>query len=558
VRELGISFATDAGPRIAVGGISLSVSPGQVLALVGESGSGKSATALSLLGLLPPTAQVTGSAVLAGRKPAGTQLLGAGPAALRSIRGSRIGAVFQDPFTTFNPVLRIGTQLAEAIRAHSRIDAKDAVAQVLTLLERAGLRDPLRISRSFPHELSGGQLQRAMIAMAISGEPDLLIADEPTTALDVTVQAGILDLLHELRQDIDMAILLITHDMGVAADLADEVVVLRHGLVVEAGTARELFSAPRADYTRDLLSAVPRVDTAPPAAAPPAAAPPRPVPAGPAAELRDVTVTYGGGRHRLVAVDGVSLSIPAGQTVGLVGESGSGKTTLGKAIARLVPAASGGITVAGRDIAALSSRELRAALGAIGFIFQNPADSLNPRARVGAIVAEPLRVHTALGRKERERRVAGLLGRVDLPADAAARFPHELSGGQRQRVAIARALVLGPKLIIADEPTSSLDVLVQATILRLIAQLQWELGFGCLFISHDLAVVRQVSQQVTVMREGRVVESGPTDQVLSRPQDQYTRTLLASIPVPDPDVQRTRRALAASASAPAPAPAPRE
>jgi peptide/nickel transport system ATP-binding protein len=545
VRELGISFATDAGPRIAVGGISLSVSPGRVLALVGESGSGKSATALSLLGLLPPTAQVTGSAVLAGRKPGGTQLVGAGPATLRSIRGSRIGAVFQDPFTTFNPVMRIGTQLAEAIRAHSRIDAKDAVAQVLTLLERAGLRDPLRISRSFPHELSGGQLQRAMIAMAISGEPDLLIADEPTTALDVTVQAGILDLLHELRQDIDMAILLITHDMGVAADLADEVVVLRHGLVVEAGTARDVFSAPRADYTRDLLSAVPRVD-----AALPAAAPPRPVPAGPAAELRDVTVTYGGGRHRLVAVDGVSLSIPAGQTVGLVGESGSGKTTLGKAIARLVPAASGSITVAGRDIAALSSRELRAALGAIGFVFQNPADSLNPRARVGAIVAEPLRVHTALGREERERRVAGLLGRVDLPADAAARFPHELSGGQRQRVAIARALVLGPKLIIADEPTSSLDVLVQATILSLIAQLQRELGFGCLFISHDLAVVRQVSQQVTVMREGRVVESGPTDHVLSRPQDQYTRTLLASIPVPDPDVQRTRRALAASAPGP--------
>jgi peptide/nickel transport system ATP-binding protein len=544
VRELGIGFATDAGQRTAVGGISLTVSPGLVLALVGESGSGKSATALSLLGLLPPTARVTGSAVLAGHAPGGTQLVGASPATLRAIRGSRIGAVFQDPFTTFNPVIRIGTQLAEAVRAHSRIGAKDAAARVLTLLERAGLRDPVRISRSFPHELSGGQLQRAMIAMAISGEPDLLIADEPTTALDVTVQAGVLDLLHELRQDIGMAILLITHDMGVAADLADEVVVLRHGLVVEAGTARDIFSAPRAGYTRELLSAVPRVDAAPPAGAPP------PGSAGPAAELRDVTITYGRGRHRLVAVDGVSLSIPAGQTVGLVGESGSGKTTLGKAIARLVPAASGSITVAGRDIAALSSRELRAALGAVGFVFQNPADSLNPRARVGAIVAEPLLVHTALGREERGRRVAGLLGRVDLPADAAARFPHELSGGQRQRVAIARALVLGPKLIIADEPTSSLDVLVQATILRLIAQLQRELGFGCLFISHDLAVVRQVSQQVTVMREGRVVESGPTDHVLTRPQDQYTRTLLASIPVPDPEVQRTRRALAASAPGP--------
>jgi peptide/nickel transport system ATP-binding protein len=556
VRKLGIDFVTDAGKHTAVGEISLTVSRGQVLAIVGESGSGKSVTALSLLGLLPPAAQVRGSAVLAGAvvagsalagsglasgEPAGgglgTELVGATPATLRSVRGRRIGAVFQDPFTTFNPVMRIGTQIAEAVMAHSRIGAQEATAQVLALLDRVGLPDVPRIARSFPHELSGGQLQRAMIAMAISGEPDLIIADEPTTALDVTVQAGILDLLHELRQGAGTAILLITHDMGVAADLADDVVVMRHGQIMEVGTAEEVFFSAQSAYTRELLRAVPRVDVPPSVEAPPG----RRSPADSVAELRDVRVTYGSGHSHLVAVDGVSLTVPAGETVGLVGESGSGKTTLGKAIARLVPAASGSITVAGRDLSALRSRDLRAARAEIGFVFQNPTDSLNPRARVGAIVAEPLKLHTSLRTAERQQRVAELLERVDLPADTASRFPHQLSGGQRQRVAIARALVLGPRLVIADEPTSALDVAVQAGVLKLIAELQREFGFGCLFISHDLAVVRQVSQQVTVMREGRVVESGPTEQVLSEPRHEYTKTLLASVPLPDPRIQRARR-----------------
>lgn len=537
VRQLGISFVTDAGLRTAVDEISLTVSAGQVLALVGESGSGKSVTAMSLLGLLPATARVRGSALLTGGEPGGTQLLGAPPATLQSIRGRRIGAVFQDPFTTFNPVLRIGAQIVEAVQAHARMSSQEAASKVMALLQRVGLREPQRTFRSYPHELSGGQLQRAMIAMAISSGPDLLIADEPTTALDVTVQAGILDLLHELRQDIGTAILLITHDMGVAADLADDIVVLRNGQVMEAGAAGEIFATPRSDYTRALLAAVPRVDISAPAAAPAVSATSKS-----AVEVRDVTISYGSARHQVVAVDGVSLSVPDGQTVGLVGESGSGKTTLGKAIARLVPVASGSISVAGGDIATLRPRALRAARAAIGFVFQNPADSLNPRARVGAIVAEPLRLHTGLRRAEREQRVADLLSRVDLPDDTASRFPHELSGGQRQRVAIARALILGPRLVIADEPTSALDVAVQATILDLLAQLQRELGFGCLFISHDLAVVRQVSQQVTVLSDGRVVESGPTDQVLSAPQHPYTQRLLASIPVPDPQVQRARRA----------------
>jgi peptide/nickel transport system ATP-binding protein len=541
VRELGIDFSTDAGLRTAVGEISFTVSSGQVLGLVGESGSGKSVTALSLLGLLPPTAQVRGSAVLAGRGPGGTELVGATSATLRAVRGSRIGSVFQDPFTAFNPVMRIGAQIAEAVTAHAPARAREASARVLALLERVGLRDAARISRAFPHELSGGQLQRAMIALAISGEPDLLVADEPTTALDVTVQAGILDLLHELRRDIGMAVLLITHDMGVAADLADDIVVMRHGQIMEDGTAEEVFFSPQSVYTRELLGAVPRVDASSPseASGPPA-------PAEPVAEVRDVTVTYHARPHRVMAVDGVSLIVPAGETVGLVGESGSGKTTLGKAVARLVPAASGSITVAGRDLRTLSHRDLRAVQAKIGFVFQNPTDSLNPRARIGAIVAEPLRLHTSLARPERQQRVEELLDRVNLPADTAGRFPHELSGGQRQRVAIARALVLGPRLVIADEPTSSLDVAVQATILKLIAQLQAEFGFGCLFISHDLAVVRQVSRQVSVMSEGRIVESGPTDQVLSRPRHQYTRTLLASIPLPDPRLQRARRATAAT------------
>jgi peptide/nickel transport system ATP-binding protein len=541
VRDLRIDFLTDAGSRTAVDAISFTVSPGRVLALVGESGSGKSVTAMSLLGLLPPTATTRGSAVLDG-----TELVGAAAATLRSVRGRRIGAVFQDPFTAFNPVIRVGTQIAEALTAHAaKIDGREADERVLTLLSKAGLRDPRRISRSFPHELSGGQLQRAMIAMAISGQPDLLIADEPTTALDVTVQAGILDLLHELRRDMGTAILLITHDMGVAADLADDLAVMRHGQIVETGLAEQVFSAPRAGYTRELLNAVPRADTeTSPSGSIAAAAADRPAAASSpsaVAELRGVTIAYGSGRHRVVAAEEVNLSVPVGETVGLVGESGSGKTTIGKAIARLIPAASGTITVAGRDLAALRGRKLRAARGEIGFVFQNPGDSLNPRARVGDIVAEPLRVHAGLGRAERDKRVADLLGRVDLPADAVSRFPHELSGGQRQRVAIARALVLQPKLVIADEPTSSLDVLVQATILRLFAQLQAEFGFGCLFISHDLAVVRQVSQQVAVMSEGRVVESGPTDQVLSAPRHEYTRTLLASIPLPDPAAQRAKR-----------------
>lgn len=540
-RRLGIEFDTHAGRRTAVRDLDLTIAPGQVVALVGESGSGKSVSAMSLLGLLPPTARVEGTAVLSSPERGAVELIGADRATLRSVRGGRIGTVFQEPFTAFNPVLRLGAQIVEALRAHRPLTRTEAESETIRLLERVGLRDPARIAGSFPHQVSGGQLQRAMIAMAISGRPELLIADEPTTALDVTVQAGILDLLRELRRDLGTAILLITHDMGVVADIADEVVVLREGVVQETGTSEDVFGSPTAAYTRKLLAAVPRVDVTRAGLVP---ADRTPVAADdvPAARLTDVTVAYGSGSHRLAAVQDVSLVVPAGQTVGLVGESGSGKTTLGKAVARLVAPEAGSILVAGSDMASLRARELRAARARIGFVFQNPAESLNPRARVGAVVAEPLTLHTRLGQTERRARVADLLARVKLPADVIDRHPHELSGGERQRVAIARALVLDPSLVIADEPTSALDVSVQATILDLFASLQRELGFSCLFISHDLAVVRAVSQHVAVMRAGRIVEHGPTEHVLVNPRDDYTRALLAAVPVPDPQAQRQRRA----------------
>lgn len=536
VSGLGVDFNVDARPRSTVRDVALQIASGQIMALVGESGSGKSVTALSLLGLLPDNATVRGSALLAsGTDAASIELVGADHETLRRVRGRRIGAVFQDPFTNFNPVLRVGAQIVEALAPSGRAARTIARERAVELLGRVGLSDPRRAFRSFPHELSGGQLQRAMVAAAICHDPELLIADEPTTALDVTVQAGILELLHELRQDLGMAILLITHDMGVVADLADDIAVMHDGEIVEAGSATEIFTAPAKGYTRELLQAVPRIDT------PSAARPPAAVSGEAAAVVDNVTIAYGSRRHPFVAVRDVSFVVPRGQTVGLVGESGSGKTTVGKALARLLPLVTGKITVAGRELSTLGAAQLRAARAGIGFVFQNPGDSLNPRVRVAGIIAEPLRLHSKMSRAEQDQRGAEMLERVHLPAEFAQRFPHQLSGGQRQRVAIARALVLGPALVIADEPTSALDVVVQARILELFAELQEAFQFGCLFISHDLAVVRQVSHQLVVMHSGHVVETGTTDAVLSEPRDDYTRTLLAAIPVPDPEAQRARR-----------------
>ena len=534
VDALTIAFAGQDRP--AVNGVGFALRRGRVLALVGESGSGKSASAMSVLGLLPDTATAGGSVRLDGE-----ELFGASDARLRAVRGGRIGTIFQEPMTAFTPAYTIGWQIAEAIRAHDvRTPRRRVQERVIELLGSVGLGEPDRIARSFPHQLSGGQLQRSMIAMAISCDPVALIADEPTTALDVTVQAGILDLLRRLRDERGTAILLITHDMGVVADLADDVVVLRHGEIVEAAPAARLFAAPQAAYTRELLDAVPRLDrimftgaAAEVASSAPAAA----------AEVDGATIVYGTSwsRGRAPAVTQATFRIARGSTFGLVGESGSGKSTLGRALAGLVPVREGTVTVAGVDLTRASRGELRRLRRTIGYVFQDPASSINPRLTIGEAIAEPLRLHTRRGREERRSRALALLDAVQLPGSFVDRFPHELSGGQRQRAAIARAIALDPELLIADEPTSALDVSVQARVLELLSQLQRDLGFACLFISHDLAVVRELAEEVAVMRAGRIVEQGPASQVLGAPGEPYTRLLLAAAPVADPGEQRQRR-----------------
>jgi peptide/nickel transport system ATP-binding protein len=543
VRGLRISFTAQnrsAGPvSPVVDDVSFELHRGRVLALVGESGSGKSATAMSILGLLPASAAVAGSIRLEG-----DELLGADPAFLRRTRGGRIGTIFQEPGSAFTPAYQVGWQIAEAITAHNPKLASTAVkARVLDLLASVGLPDPVRTARAYPHELSGGQLQRSMIAMAISCDPVAVIADEPTTALDVTVQAGILELLRSLRDTRDTAVLLITHDMGIVADLADDVVVLRAGKIVESGSVERIFAEPEGAYTRELLAAVPKLDrirTAPREVASEHVATGDHL----AAEARSARIVYGGrgwGATGIVAVEGASFRIPRGKTFGLVGESGSGKSTLGRAFAGLLPLRSGSVSVAGVDLSRVSAGRLRRLRSTLGYVFQDPASSINPRSLVGDAITEPLRLHTRQTADERRARASELLDAVRLPTATIDRFPHELSGGQRQRVAIARAIALRPTLLIADEPTSALDVSVQAQVLELLAELQRELGFACLFISHDLAVVKELADEVGVMQRGILVETGPASRVLQAPEHDYTRRLLAAAPVADPAEQRVRR-----------------
>ncbi|MDR6571616.1 peptide/nickel transport system ATP-binding protein [Curtobacterium sp. 320] len=566
VEGLRVAFG-DAEP--VVRDVSFTLTPGRVLALVGESGSGKSVSAMSVLGLLPPEARVTGSIRFRG-----TELVGASDDELRAVRGAGVGVVFQEPMNSFTPVLSIGTQIAEAITAHpTDLDRRGVSARTDELLRAAGLPDPQRIRKAYPHELSGGQLQRAMIAMALAGDPVALIADEPTTALDVTVQAGILDLLRTLGRERDLAVLLITHDMGVVADVADEVLVMRRGDPVEHGTVAEVFAHPDAEYTRALLAAVPALE-ARPTSAPHAADTPvaetRPsgrdadtdaaeLSAGVSlgsrdasrvrepsrasrplvAQLRDVAVRYA--RRGDPTVSGIDLALRAGETLGLVGESGSGKSTIGRALAGLVPVVAGSVEVDGSDLRTARGARLRELRSRVGIVFQDPASSLNPRQTIGWSIAEPLLVHGTASTADRAERVRELLVAVQLDPSWAERFPHQLSGGQRQRVAVARALALRPALVIADEPTSALDVTVQAAVLDLLAALQQDFGFGMLLISHDLAVVRQLADEVVVLHDGRVVERGTTDAVLDDPQQDYTRMLLAAAPVADPARQAARR-----------------
>nr|WP_296769658.1 ABC transporter ATP-binding protein [Rhodococcus sp. (in: high G+C Gram-positive bacteria)] len=538
ISELTVRFD---GATPVVDGLSLTVGSGEIVALVGESGSGKSLTARTVLGLLPDTATAEGSVILDG-----TELIGADEHALNKVRGVKAAMVFQEPQTALNPVQKVGWQIAQALRAHQKISKKQARARAIELLELVDIPDAATRVDWYPHQLSGGQKQRVVIALALSGGPELLIADEPTTALDVTVQAEILELLRHLRDTQGTAILLITHNMGVVADLADEVVVLRAGAVVEHRPVRQLFAEPSHAYTKELLAAVPRLHGDPTRVRAVGAGTDCAHTGGEATlTVRGVSVTYPGslGGSSFTALDGVDLTVGKGEVVGLVGESGSGKTTLGRLALGLVPATSGKVELLGTTLSSLRKAQLRGIRKNVALVHQDPAASLDPRRTIGESIGEPLQVHRVAQGKELHARVAALLESVRLPRDFVDRRPAELSGGQRQRVALARALALSPKLLVADEPTSALDVSVQAHVLDLFADLRVEFGFACLFISHDLAVVDRVADRVAVLRAGAVVETGPAEDVFGNPQHAYTRNLIESVPVPDPDVQRAGREL---------------
>jgi peptide/nickel transport system ATP-binding protein len=543
VADLAISFSH---PRPAVRSVSVTVDEAEVVALVGESGSGKSMTARAVIGLLPDGATATGSVRLRGE-----ELLGLPEDEMIRYRGSRVAMVFQEPQTALNPVRTVGWQIGEALRAHGGVRGKAAKARAVELLREVEIPDPEERLGFYPHQLSGGQKQRVVLALALANEPELLLADEPTTALDVTVQAEILALLRRIRDRTGTSILIITHNMGVVAHLADRVVVLRQGEVVEEASTRELFANPQHSYTRQLLDAVPRLPT-PEERVHAVTVDDVPAPeAGVVAALEydDVRVQYGS-RMRgrvLPAVDGVTLRLERGQVLGLVGESGSGKTTLGRLAAGLVPLAGGTVRVGGEDLVRARGRRRADLRRRLAFVHQDPEASLDPRFSIAEAIREPLDVHGIGNRKEREARVAELLDAVRLPQSFLKRRPRELSGGQRQRVALARALTLDPQLLIADEPTSALDVSVQAEVLELFADLQQRLGFACVFISHDLAVVNKVADQVAVLRAGKVVELGPAARVFGAPSHDYTRQLLAAVPVPDPTVP----SLVTSATGPA-------
>ncbi|MFD4433274.1 ABC transporter ATP-binding protein [Nocardia sp. NPDC058497] len=546
VAGLSVTFATDSGPVAAVRTVSYEVFPGEVLAIVGESGSGKSVSSRTAIGLLPHTAQVRGLVSIGDR--AVTAMT---EKQLTALRGGEVSMIFQEPARALDPLFTAGFQICEALRAHSGMSRKGARAKAIELLRTVGLPDPEHRVDYYPHQLSGGQKQRVMIAIAIACEPKVIIADEPTTALDVTVQAEILELLRDLRDRLGSAIVLITHNMGVVADLADRVVVMRAGEVVEQAPVHELFASPRAEYTRALLDAVPHLG---------AATIERPVldpAAEPVLDVSDLVVQFPGpfGRPAFRAVDGVSLRIRPGETLGLVGESGSGKSTIGRCVAALQRPTSGRVLIRGQDIAELSQRKLRPIRRRFGFVFQDPAGSLNPRLTVGECVAEPLVVHGVGDRASIRERVRHMLDDVRLPAGTENRYPHELSGGQRQRVSLARALVLDPDLLVADEPTSALDVSVQAAVLELFAELQRGCGWACLFISHDLAVVDQLADRIMVLRDGTCVEEGDNEQILRNPRHEYTRRLVAAVPVPDPVEQRRRRAENTAGRRKSPAPA---
>lgn len=541
VRDLTVSVKDRGVVRPLVAGLSFDLHAGETLAIAGESGSGKSITSLALMGLLPNNVSVTKGAALLD----GTDLPTLPETQMRSWRGARVAMIFQEPMTSLNPVHTIGSQMVEAIRAHESLSLSVARTAAIEALRKVRIPEAERRMKQYPHELSGGMRQRVMIAMALALRPSLLIADEPTTALDVTVQREVLDLLRDLQAETGTAIILITHDMGVVAECADRVVVMRQGRMVETAPVKTLFAAPAQDYTRDLLAAVPRLG-----AGTARGKPPPPPSRSPVAKLVDAQVHFdigsnffGRPTHRVHAVEGVSFEIRPGETFGLVGESGCGKSTVAKALAGLVPHR-GHIEVDGKALRGLTQQAKRDICRDIQMVFQDPMAALDPRMTVGDAVGEPLLIHGIGTTAERKARVADLFDRVGLSADQMTRYPHEFSGGQRQRICVARALALKPKLIICDESVSALDVSVQAQVLELLEELQRETGVSYLFISHDMAVVENVVDRLAVMYLGQIVECGTRDQIFGTPQHSYTRRLLDAVPIPDPtrDIpKRTQR-----------------
>ena len=543
-RDLRVDFVTTDSTVHAVKGLDLQVRAGEVVALVGESGSGKSVTSMSAMGLLPGTAEVSGEVDVTG-----TQVVGLSQDRMRALRATKVAMVFQEPMTALNPVLTIERQMTEALEVHNIAYGSEAFDRAVELLEKVGIPDARARMKQYPHQFSGGQRQRIVIAMALTCDPEVIIADEPTTALDVTVQAGILDLLRELKDDLGVGILLITHNMGVVADLADRVSVMFMGELVEQGTVHEILDNPQHPYTQRLLSAVPRLtDVALTHEGNEAererlaqAAREESESADLVLSVHDVAIDYQVRRGTFRAAEGISFTVAKRRSTALVGESGSGKSTVAKAVLGLLPTAEGEIRIEGKDLTALRGRAAKALRRQIGVVFQDPAASLDPRFPIGDCIMEPMVVHKVGTTATRRARAAELLDAVRLPADTINRYPHELSGGQKQRVGIARGLSLDPSLLVADEPTSALDVSVQAVVLEMLKELQEQYGFACLFVSHDLAVVDHLADEVVVMQKGRIVEQGPSSTVLHFPQEAYTKELLAAAPVPDPSAQRVRR-----------------
>jgi len=532
VSNYNVEFWVDGVWYPAAIDMNYEVAAGEVLAIVGESGSGKSSSQMGLMSLLASNARVTGSV-----KVRGNEMLGNNQKQVRKFRGKEVAYIFQEPMTALNPVYTIGFQIVEALQTHIPLSNKQAKQRAIELLTLVELPEPAKAFDKYPHQLSGGQRQRAMIAQSLSCDPGLLIADEPTTALDVTVQAEILDLMRNLKDKLNSAVVLITHDMGVVADLADRILVMKDGFTVETGTSDQIFNKPKHPYTQALLAAVPKlgrttkrkltVETK----------------AAPVLALQDVCISYPkrGRVPAFQAAKNISFEIYPGEILGLVGESGSGKTTVGRAAIGLLPITSGSIKLVGEEIAKANEKQLRGLRQHTGIVFQDPGSSLNPRLPIGESIGEPILLAGRAAGSELNTMVEDLLDSVELPRSYRNRYPHELSGGQRQRVGIARAISLRPDLLIADEPTSALDVSVQARFLELLVELQEKLKFACLFISHDLAVVDMLAHRIAVMQNGQLVEIGERDQILKKPTQDYTRRLISAVPVPDPAEQKIRR-----------------